>query len=109
MNSATQPSTSQALDIGSTPVSKIMTEHVATIRYSETVAEALKLMAEDGRNSLPVVDEENRCVGILSRSDLTEMFLMEDRELSRHLEADGALLSILSSSFVDTCDEKRVS
>lgn len=108
MKSTIPSSTPHSVDVRNTHVSEIMTDQVETIRYTDTVADALKLMAEDGHNTLPVVDENDRCVGMLSRSDLTEMFLLEDRELSRFINGDGVSLSNLPACLVDTCDDKRV-
>ncbi len=51
---------------------EIMTEDVVTIRPHETVNEALERMDRHNISCLPVVDEENRVVGIVTRTDITE-------------------------------------
>ncbi|MEL7498650.1 MAG: CBS domain-containing protein [Planctomycetota bacterium] len=87
-------------------VQSIMSASVQTIDYRSTVADAVQLMAEDQFNAIPVVDGDGKCVGMLSRSDLTETFLAEDQELANVLDA-GAF-GRLSNRFIETCDEKSV-
>ncbi len=48
----------------------IMTSHVATIHHRDTVHEALHLMADNRLSTLPVVDQYDRCIGMVSQSDL---------------------------------------
>jgi len=47
-----------------------MTRTVVTASPEETVLEALVKMEKSGVNVLPIVDEEDRCVGVFSTSDL---------------------------------------
>ena len=48
----------------------IMTSEVITVREDATVPEAAKLMAERGISAVPVVDKENRVIGMVSEEDL---------------------------------------
>jgi CBS domain-containing protein len=48
----------------------VMTSWVATIEASASVREAAKLMAERRISALPVVDEDDRMIGIVSEGDL---------------------------------------
>lgn len=48
----------------------VMTTKVATIGAGATVREAAKLMLERGVSALPVLDEKERVVGIVSEGDL---------------------------------------
>ena len=48
----------------------IMTSEVITVGENATVPEAAKLMAERGISAVPVVDKENRVVGMVSEGDL---------------------------------------
>ena len=50
----------------------VMVTDVATVHPETDVAEAVKLLAEHDASALPVVDAENRLVGILSEADLIE-------------------------------------
>ena len=87
-------------------VQAIMTADAQTVDMNSSVANALRLMSEDGFSMIPVVDSRGKCVGILSRSDLTETLLDEDRKLTELLE-EGAFRQ-MSAGFYDTCSEKRV-
>ena len=69
-------------------VNEIMSTHVQKLMADDTVQEAVALMVDHSLNTIPIVDGEDRCIGILSRTDLTELFLQEDQELSRVLETD---------------------
>ena len=48
----------------------VMTTWVATIEASATVREAAKLMADRKVSALPVLDQEDRMIGIVSEGDL---------------------------------------
>lgn len=54
-------------------VKDVMSGDVVTIDAGESVHEALQLMAENKVGALPVIDRQNRCIGILSTSDLVEV------------------------------------
>lgn len=52
------------------PVSEIMTRQVTTLPADATVDDARDLFARNGHSAYPLVDEANRCVGIVGRGDL---------------------------------------
>ena len=52
------------------PVHEISTRDPVTVRADEDLSEALKLMASYQVRRLPVVDEENRLVGVLAQADV---------------------------------------
>lgn len=65
------------------PVSVIMTHDVVTARADEPLAEAAIRMSEHGVKRLPVVDGENRVIGVFSRIDLIRhmaKWIPEDEE-----------------------------
>lgn len=68
MNSSTKKT-----DIYKRRVKDIMSRDVVTINAADTIHEALTLMGENRVSALPVVDNHNNCVGILSTSDLVDM------------------------------------
>ena len=88
--------------------SEIMTEHVETLMPSDTVKDALLLMLDGHLTTIPIVNAENHCVGMLSRSDLTEMLAKEDNELTHARDGDRESLYWLSQS-IDTGDVRKVS
>ncbi|MCP4892075.1 CBS domain-containing protein [Rubripirellula sp.] len=61
------------VDIYSQRVKDIMSRDVVTVRAGDTIHEALTLMGENRVSALPVVDNQDHCVGILSTSDLVDM------------------------------------
>lgn len=60
---------------------ELMTAPVVTIDPEATVPLAAKLLARHGIKRLPVVDEQGKLVGIVSRVDLLRMFLRDDEEI----------------------------
>jgi CBS domain-containing protein len=60
---------------------ELMTSPAVTIDPEATVPLAAKLMARHGVKRLPVVDEQGKLVGIVSRADLLRMFLRDDEEI----------------------------
>src|SRR6516165_7389814 len=48
----------------------IMTSAVITVREGATVPEVAKLLADNGISAVPVVDKDNRVVGMVSEGDL---------------------------------------
>ena len=53
-------------------VKDVMTATVISVNPHDTIQEALVLMAQYRVTVLPVTDARNRCVGILSTSDLID-------------------------------------
>jgi CBS domain-containing protein len=52
------------------PVREVASREVATIGPDDTLSDALKLMASAQVRRIPVVDEGNRLVGMLSQADI---------------------------------------
>lgn len=63
----------RALRAGDTesPVSKYMTHRVITVRSSDPVIEALKVFTQTRVGRLPVVDQDGKLVGIITKGDIT--------------------------------------
>ena len=58
-----------------TPLKKVMTRNVITIREDATLSEAMGMIASHGVRHLPVVDRKGKIVGLLSmRAFLDELF-----------------------------------
>ncbi|GGU95335.1 hypothetical protein GCM10010275_36510 [Streptomyces litmocidini] len=69
-------------------VRDLMTTPAVTVHAEETVADAARLMVRRGVERLPVVDEEERLVGIVTRRDLLGVYLRPDAEIRRHIRED---------------------
>lgn len=53
-------------------VTDVMQANLRTIRGTDTVGEAIALLAESHVSGVPVVDDHGRLVGVLSNSDILE-------------------------------------
>ena len=60
---------------------QLMSEPPVTVHADHTIAEAARTMAQHGVERLPVVDEEDRLVGIVTRRDLLQVFLRPDEDI----------------------------
>lgn len=56
-----------------TPVSEIMTTNVWTCKREQDITEAENIMSRNQIRRLPVVDNQNKMVGILSTGDLARL------------------------------------
>ena len=60
------------------PVREVFTTEIITVGPDQDLSDALQIMAANQVRRLPVVDEENRLVGVVSQADLA----MEAKEKS---------------------------
>lgn len=71
--------------------SDIMTRQVITAGPDDTVHEAAKKMLDAMVKRLPVVDDDGRVVGIVSRRDLLQPYLRHDEEIRAEITEDVIL------------------
>ncbi|MFI9152488.1 CBS domain-containing protein [Streptomyces sp. NPDC053367] len=67
---------------------ELMTTPAVCARPGWTVVEAARVMDAEGVKRLPVVDETETLVGIVSRSDLLRVFLRQDDALREEIAGD---------------------
>jgi CBS domain-containing protein len=67
-------------------VGNVMTSDVITLDVGADHAEAARLMRKAGVKRIPIVDENGRLVGILSRSDILRAFARPDRDIVDEIE-----------------------
>ncbi|MFC9000334.1 CBS domain-containing protein [Streptomyces rochei] len=60
---------------------RLMTAPAVSVHAEDTVVEAARTMVEHRVNRLPVLDEDDRLVGIVTRHDLLQTFLRPDAEI----------------------------
>lgn len=65
-----------------------MSAPAITVHAEDTVAEAARTMLRRGVERLPVVDDRDRLVGIVTRRDLLQVFLRPDPEIRRRVVED---------------------
>jgi CBS domain-containing protein len=64
---------------------KLMTAPATTVSPTVTLAEAARRLHDAGVQRLPVVDETDRLVGIVSRADLLTVFTRPDRAIESEI------------------------
>ncbi|MFI7497980.1 CBS domain-containing protein [Streptomyces sp. NPDC049687] len=60
---------------------RLMTAPAVTVHADDTIVQAARTMARRHVERLPVLDEEDRLVGIVTRRDLLQVFLRPDKEI----------------------------
>ncbi|MDR6975922.1 CBS domain-containing protein [Streptomyces sp. 3330] len=60
---------------------ELMTAPPVTVHADDSIVRAARTMAQRHVERLPVLDEEDRLVGIVTRRDLLQVFLRPDREI----------------------------
>ncbi|MFI6931575.1 CBS domain-containing protein [Streptomyces sp. NPDC050287] len=64
---------------------QLMSEPPVTVHADDSIVEAARVMAGRHVERLPVLDEEERLVGIVTRRDLLQVFLRPDAEIRREV------------------------
>lgn len=70
---------------GAPTAGELMTSPAVTVRALDSIAHAARTMARHQVERLPVVDEEDRLVGIVTRRDLLQIFLRPDADIRREI------------------------
>lgn len=55
------------------PIGKIMDENVMTIKEDESLMKAAMIVGSGGQVRIPVLDEENKPIGLLTRTELKQV------------------------------------
>lgn len=58
------------IDIHKTPIEEVMMTHFSTVPTQTLASQALRLMETNSFNALPIVDKNNRLIGVLNMHDL---------------------------------------
>ncbi|MEM5815274.1 MAG: CBS domain-containing protein [Candidatus Aenigmatarchaeota archaeon] len=66
-----------AKKVGKLKVKDLMTKRVFCVKPEDTIEEAARIMSEKDVKRLPVVDEEGKLIGIISRSDILKALMKE--------------------------------
>ncbi|MEU8782431.1 CBS domain-containing protein [Streptomyces sp. NPDC048637] len=75
----------QIAKLGATTAEAIMTSPAVVARPEWSVVEAAKTMEKKKVKRLPVVDDAGRLIGVISRSDLVQLFLRRDRAIQEEV------------------------
>jgi CBS domain-containing protein len=89
---------------------ELMSTPAITVHPEQRVADAARVMERHGVERLPVVDEEDRLIGIATRRDLLRVFLRTDEEIREEVVDDvlNSSLSLPSHSVVVTVHDGMV-
>jgi CBS domain-containing protein len=82
------PPTGLELKIAAKTAGDAMSAPALTIGPRRPVTEAATTMIEEGVNRLPVIDEEERLIGIITRADLVRAFVRSDAEVEQEIRED---------------------
>jgi CBS domain-containing protein len=72
-------------------INLIMTKEVITTKPNESIKEVIKKLTDNSISGLPVVDDENRIVGIVSEKDILTALKTEFRTVSLVFPSSHAL------------------
>ena len=75
-------------------VADVMSAHAVTVNPETDLARGVELITTTTVKSVPVVDHENRVVGMLSRSDVVRVLARGDDDLARDVDAMLASLGL---------------
>jgi CBS domain-containing protein len=90
-----------------TCAAEVMTRRVVTVPLGTEIATAARLMVRLGVKRLPVVDDQGRLAGIVTRSDLLKLFLRPDPAISweiRHNLLEGRMAATAAEVEVEVQD-----
>jgi CBS domain-containing protein len=87
----------------------IMTTHVVAVHADDTVDHAITLMIKHRISGLPVLDDEDRPVGVVSEFDLLELICegQDGRDIVSHYMTRGLLGVAEDDSWVTIADVFR--
>ncbi len=95
-------------DVYSRRVKDLMTRDTVTLNAEDTIHEALLLMGENRVSALPVLDRRNRCVGILSTTDLVDMTRDVDDDIQQLDLVDPVSRKFLVDKLADSLGSEKV-
>ena len=76
------------LKLAAKTVGEAMSAPALTVGPRRPVTEAASLMIDEGVNRLPVIDDEERLIGIITRADLVRAFVRSDAEIEKEIRED---------------------
>jgi CBS domain-containing protein len=76
------------IDLGGLTAAELMTRPAVTVGPDEPAAHAARLMHSRKRRRLPVVDDGDRLLGIVTRIDVLSTYTRPDEEIRREINQD---------------------
>ncbi|MDH6492662.1 CBS domain-containing protein [Streptomyces sp. SAI-127] len=84
----------QSVKVKARTAGQLMSEPPVTVRADDSIVEAARTMAQRRVERLPVLDEEHRLVGIVTRRDLLQVFLRPDAEIREQVVQEVLLRAL---------------
>ncbi len=79
---------SEGLDPREATVDQFVRIHLQTVRVSESLSDATKKMRESGVRRLPIIDQENHLLGIISLDDILVLLGREMADVAAAVTAE---------------------
>ncbi|MEE1788326.1 CBS domain-containing protein [Streptomyces sp. SP17BM10] len=100
----------QAGPAGAVTAADLMTTQPVCTTPGTSVVAAARLMSRHGLKRLPVLDDDGRVIGMVSRGDLLRVFLREDRVIRREIveEVLGRIDGVSPAEIGVEVDQGRV-
>ncbi|MEU8510389.1 CBS domain-containing protein [Kitasatospora sp. NPDC048722] len=104
------PESAQVGPGGTATAADLMTTQPVCTTPGTSVVAAARLMSRHGLKRLPVLDEDGRVIGMVSRGDLLRVFLREDRVIRREIveEVLGRIDGVSPAEIGVEVDQGRV-
>jgi CBS domain-containing protein len=83
-------------------VRDVMVTDVVAVNPQDRVSDALQIMLENRVSALPVVDHNDRCVGVISATDLLQLAQQLGGELDALYQAEGLSRELLERQLEKT-------
>lgn len=83
-------------------VRDVMTKHLIAVNPIDSVSAALRLMVENHVSALPVIDGHDRCVGVISATDVLQLALQFSGELEALNTTEGLAHELLIEKLEQT-------
>jgi CBS domain-containing protein len=83
-------------------VRDVMTKHLVAVNPVDSVNSVLRLMVENRVSALPVIDGHDRCVGVISTTDLLQLALQFSGEMAALNTTEGLAHELLIEKLEQT-------
>ena len=70
----------------STPMTEVMTANVYTVKPEMNIKDCMEIMSERKFRHLPVMDDDDKVIGVLSVGDIVSALIIEQRQHINFLE-----------------------
>ncbi|MCK5324352.1 MAG: CBS domain-containing protein, partial [Desulfobulbaceae bacterium] len=99
--------------LGDLPVTEYMSTEFATVPPTATLADIQELIIENRQRFIPVVDDDQKVLGVITRTDLLNLLVNEPANLPKDLLHSHTRPSIernrnLNNLLIESCERKMI-